>query len=366
MRTVRPLDDDFANLMVQQENDAFETTTNQVQSQPRASSLSSTASSSISNSTTQRPYPPVDQTGQVADHDRPYADYGHLNRQTIAEQSGFNLQPPLLSASSTATASNQPQPSIRLNTKSFAITSWTNVSKELVMNHIQQEFGIVNIQYICVCEEIGELNHRRHLHIQIILKEKVNKKVRFLDAITQTHCNYQVTGNDLAWNEYIKKDGNYIEFNEFKSTKKLGPKQWPSTNAASATSTPAQAQAVIPRTTKTTTMTVRAQAEERRQHRIAIYKQAVELAKTSVDAAMDLMEREMIEKYVEHNKWYERRIEFFFTYLYSARLLSAFDYVHLRAQRAADRRADIDKEYVWPNSFPDCTPQLRTYFFCSS
>ena len=117
-----------------------------------------------------------------------------------------------------------------------------------------------------------------------------------------------MTRNDLAWNEYIKKGGNYIEFNEFKSTKKLGPKQWPSTDAASATSTPAQAQAVIPRTA--TTMTVRAQTEARRQHRIAIYREAFELAKTSVDAAVALMEREMIEKFVEHNNWYDRRIEF--------------------------------------------------------
>jgi hypothetical protein len=136
----------------------------------------------------------------------------------------------------------------------------------------------------------------------------VNKKARFLDALTQTTCNYQVTRNDLAWNEYIKKGGNYIEFNEFKSTKKLGPKQWPSTTASTSAS-PDQAQAVIPRTT--TTLTVRAQAEERRQHRIAIYRQAVELAKTSVDAAMDLMEREMIEKFVEHNTWCEMQRGFF-------------------------------------------------------
>jgi hypothetical protein len=25
------------------------------------------------------PYPPINQTGQVAEHDRPYADYGHLS-----------------------------------------------------------------------------------------------------------------------------------------------------------------------------------------------------------------------------------------------------------------------------------------------
>lgn len=302
IRADRPFDDDFANLIMEHENNPFETTTNdqnqnRVQSQSRVSSASS-SSSAIVNSKAPCPYPPVNQTGRVADHDRPYAEYGHLNRKTIAEQCGFNLQPPVVSASSTPSTSTQKR-SIRLNTKSFAITSWTHVSKDLVMKHIQQEFGITRIQYICISEEMGELNHQRHLHIQIILRDRVNKKVRFLDSITQTHCNYQVTGNDLAWNEYIKKDGNYIEFNEFISTKKLGDKQWPPTSAASATATPAPVQAVTARTT----MTVRAQAEERRQHRIAVYRQAVELAETSVDAAMDLMKREMIENFVQHNKW---------------------------------------------------------------
>lgn len=81
------------------------------------------------------------------------------------------------------------------------------------MNVIQQEFGIENIQYICIGEELSELNQRRHLHIQIILKRKVNKKKRFLDNMTQTSCNYQVTRHDSDWNEYIKKG---IEFSRIR------------------------------------------------------------------------------------------------------------------------------------------------------
>ncbi|CAF3855559.1 unnamed protein product, partial [Rotaria sp. Silwood1] len=160
----------------------------------------------------QHPYPPVNQTGLVQDHDRPYADYGHLNRQTIAQECQFNLQVP-----TTTTTATLNKPSIRLNAKSFAITSWTNVSKELVMNKIKEEFGIENIQYICIGEEISELNHQRHLHIQIIFKEKIDRRKPFLDDITQTHCNYQVTQNDCAWNEYIKKGGKFMKFHEFKS-----------------------------------------------------------------------------------------------------------------------------------------------------
>lgn len=32
--------------------------------------------------TSSHPYPPINRTGQVADHDRPFADYGHLGRYT--------------------------------------------------------------------------------------------------------------------------------------------------------------------------------------------------------------------------------------------------------------------------------------------
>lgn len=43
------------------------------------------------------------------------------------------------------------------------------------------------------------------------------------------------------------------------------------------------------------------------------------------------------------------------------RYLTTFKYIHLRAQEEADRRGVIDKEFVWPLSFPDCTPQLREF-----
>lgn len=35
---------------------------------------------------------PLNQTGTVADRDRLYADYGHLDRQTLAQEFQFNLQ----------------------------------------------------------------------------------------------------------------------------------------------------------------------------------------------------------------------------------------------------------------------------------
>ncbi len=52
------------------------------------------------------------------------------------------------------------------------------------MEEIKRQFGIENLHYACVAEEIGESNHHPHLHIQIILKQVVNKKIWFLDSIT--------------------------------------------------------------------------------------------------------------------------------------------------------------------------------------
>jgi hypothetical protein len=314
IRANQPKDDYLANIIMQQlddddDDDILESTMNNDNDNNNQTQSRLQTSSIIVTTTQHHPYPPVNQTGPVEDHDRPYADYGHLNRQTIAQECQFNLQP-----SSTST-SHQQQQSIRLHAKSFAITSWTNVSKDLVMSQIKDEFGIENIQYICISEEISELNHQPHLHIQIILKEKVDRRKPFLDEITQTHCNYQVTQNDLAWNEYIKKAGNYIEFNEFKSTKTRGQKQWPSPSLSSTATSASSAlpmsttiidnnQPLVPRTTTTTT--VRAQAEERRKHEADIARQALNLAETSVHRAMDLIRRSMPTKFLNHCSWYER------------------------------------------------------------
>ncbi|CAF1436330.1 unnamed protein product [Rotaria sordida] len=353
----QPINDETTQCMIEQLNLALDST-------KRITTDDSSAASSIisvtTTTTTQHLYPSMNQTGQVKDHDRPYAKYGHLNRQLIAQECNFNLQSPPTSYIP------------RLHGKSFAITSWTNVSKQLVMNKIKEEFGIENIQYICIGEEISELNHQQHLHIQIIFKETIDRRKPFLDEITETHCNYQVTRNNLAWNEYIKKGGNCIEFNEFKSTTTRGSKQWPSSSSSPSSRSPRyrspstfSTRATSPVAITTVDLppppplpsspspldsslvpkatTTKAKAEEKRQHQLAIYKQAVALAKNNVNHAMDLIQREMIDKFVERGTWY----------------LAIFNYVHLRAQREADQRGEIDKDYIWPHSFPDCTPQLR-------
>ncbi|CAF1274888.1 unnamed protein product [Rotaria sordida] len=163
------------------------------------------------------PDPSVNQADNITDYDSSFTIYNDLDRPTIAKLCQFNVEIP--------SVSSRRQP-IRLNTKSLAITSWTNVSKDVVMKYIKEEFDIKNIQYIGIGEEINELNHQNQLCIQIIFKEKINKKTRFLDKITRTCCNYKVTQNILAWNDYIKKDPNCLEFGQFPS-KIRGYKQYP-------------------------------------------------------------------------------------------------------------------------------------------
>jgi hypothetical protein len=216
------------------------------------------------------PYTPIHQTGIVAECDQP----------SLIKEFQFNLQPPLSTKQST----------LRLNAKSFAIIAWTHVSKEDVMTYIKNDFGIEQIQYICISEELNELNHERHLHIQIILKDTMNTEKRFLDDITQTHCNYQVTQNDRTWNEYIRKDDNYIEFGTFQSVSTHEQQQWPLVATSTSVSSVSSSLA-------TTTTTI--QAEER--HQLA--EQTITLAKTSISDAMDFIRKSIPEKFLAHSTW---------------------------------------------------------------
>ena len=48
----------------------------------------------------------------------------------------------------------------------------------------------------------------------------------------------------------------------------------------------------------------------------------------------------------------------------SSRYLTTFNYIHLRAQRNADLMINVEKEFIWPHSFQECTHALRTYSIC--
>lgn len=54
------------------------------------------------------------------------------------------------------------------------------------MDEIQRIFPTGKLQYICIAQEYNSTTTDQafHLHIQIILKEIINKKAWFLDALT--------------------------------------------------------------------------------------------------------------------------------------------------------------------------------------
>ncbi|CAF4992554.1 unnamed protein product, partial [Rotaria sp. Silwood1] len=259
---------------------------------------------------------------------------------TIAKELNFNLA---------TTDPNEPKPPhgpVRRAPKTWAITAWTHVSRETVMAEIKRQFGIEYLQYVCVAQETGDLNNRPHLHIQIILKERKDKKTWFLDDITKTHCNYQVTDNDRAWNEYIKKQHNFIEFGTFKSTTSWAEKQWPSSPSSfTTTHSRDHNQTSVPRGAPTATTNVRSKIDDNQQRKNAIASEAFDIAKINVYDAMDFIQKARPWDFLNHSQWYE----------------TAFKYIHLRAQHEMDRTGiNIrPKEYTWPDSFPDCTPGLR-------
>ncbi|CAF1049345.1 unnamed protein product [Rotaria sordida] len=192
------------------------------------------SSQTSSDMVTSAPYPPVHRYGRVSDHDRPYLQYEHIDRATMVKLCRLKIQPPphpppppSPSPSLSSTSSNVQRKNFRFSRRVFAIVSYTELTKERLMNFLKEEFPIDNIQYLCVAQTRSDINQQSILEIQIMLKKKVNKKSLFLDSITNTKCNYHVTNNDVAWNAYIKKTMNFVEHNYFKSNTIRGFRTWP-------------------------------------------------------------------------------------------------------------------------------------------
>jgi hypothetical protein len=62
------------------------------------------------------------------------------------------------------------------------------------MDEIVRQFPIEKIQYACVAQESGPASGALHLHVQIVLKYKANKKTWFLDHIT---------GMSMSFNDFL-------------------------------------------------------------------------------------------------------------------------------------------------------------------
>lgn len=73
-----------------------------------------------------------------------------------------------------------------------------NFIEEEVMDEIKRIFTIEKLQYVCVAQEFDNnntTNQTSRLHVQIILKQIINKKTWFLDSIT---------GKVSFYMEYVK------------------------------------------------------------------------------------------------------------------------------------------------------------------
>lgn len=114
-----------------------------------------------------------------------------------------------------------------------------------------------------------------------------------------------------------KKGLSFLEYGEFKSTTSHGLKRWPSSSSHTSTNstvvvTPAalsssslanQNQQILPRTTVTTMTTVRQHIEEKRRQDSEIACQALKLAETNIDNAMDFVRCLMSMKFLERCSW---------------------------------------------------------------
>ncbi|CAF1108919.1 unnamed protein product [Rotaria magnacalcarata] len=288
-----------------------------------------------------RPYPPIHRSGIIHDHDRPFAEYGHLDALTLSQQNNFDLN-------GIENDHRRRLNKKRMQGKTWAITCWSDVPKHIVLDDICRQFNDERLQYVCVASEKDSKNNKNHLHIQIITKLIVNKKCWFLDEITGVHCNYQITNNDVAWNEYCKKGGDFIEFGEFKSPSTRTKKHWPdlprettptiSTESSSSSHHDVENQVAQQ-------ISVRSNAEQRRQRKIVTAERALLLAETDITKAMDLIRQAMPMEFMAHSSWY----------------FSTFNYIRLQSQRKNfENMTSITKQYVWPLSFPNVSIDLAT------
>jgi hypothetical protein len=168
--------------------------------------------------------------------------------------------------------------------------------EEKLLEDILNEFKPNEVECICVASEKSPTTAKSHLHIQIILKNLMNKYGFFLDKCTDrshrivysgylliaytyelgVHCNYQITKNNLAYTEVQCDQGRF------------------STSA----SLPGDVNNLATTSAKRTT--VRAQAEERRQKKNKIADTALTCAETNVSKAMVYIREQLLYEFMQH------------------------------------------------------------------
>ncbi|CAF3400154.1 unnamed protein product, partial [Rotaria sp. Silwood2] len=133
-----------------------------------------------------QPYPPKNIVGPISDHDRPYSKYGHLDEKIFSRRFRFDV-------SGLRTLGKRLINKCRMARRMYAISCHTSTSKENILMEICRQFPLQSIQYICISMDRPQIitttttttaNGLPTVYIQIILKKVVNKKLWFLDKVT--------------------------------------------------------------------------------------------------------------------------------------------------------------------------------------
>ncbi|CAF1494634.1 unnamed protein product [Rotaria sordida] len=80
----------------------------------------------------EHPYPPINQYGLVSSHDRPYAEFGHLDADTLRARFNFNFvpNPPVENTEQAQTKGSKRKhdtPSDRMNARSLTLSGLGDV-----------------------------------------------------------------------------------------------------------------------------------------------------------------------------------------------------------------------------------------------
>jgi hypothetical protein len=107
-------------------------------------------------------------------------------------------------------------PTFRIQSKDIAVTYPKCPLTPLELKvHLQAVW--FSIKYVCVSQETHE-DGVPHLHAQIQFEKKCDiRNARILD-FQGYHPNIQPTNHSTQWNDYVKKEGNWLEEGEFKAT----------------------------------------------------------------------------------------------------------------------------------------------------
>ncbi|CAF3884233.1 unnamed protein product [Rotaria magnacalcarata] len=160
------------------------------------------------------PYPPIVRSGLVLAHDLPYFEYKNMDRAAIVIAKKFQL--PNLEDQIKLDADRMAK--CKIDSGTFAISCWSNSPKEEVLDAICRRLKDKSLKYVCVANEREDYKAIPRLHIQILLRTILMTNKSFMNDCIPCGVKYKITRSDRAWNEYLKKGCDFVEFGSFESS----------------------------------------------------------------------------------------------------------------------------------------------------